>query len=80
MLTMMHPVSGNSDYLTFAPEVPMGNQSILSLILKVVALAMGVAVVVLGILGTATPTTLITLLGIGLFCLALWALQKDEGR
>jgi hypothetical protein len=48
-----------------------------SLILKGVALAMGVAAVVLSILGTS-PSTLITLLGIGLFCLAAWALQKGQ--
>jgi hypothetical protein len=48
------------------------------LILKGVALAMGVAVVVLGILGSASAGTLLTLLGVGLFCLALWALQKGQ--
>jgi hypothetical protein len=53
--------------------------SILNLILKGLALAMGVAVVVLSILGTAAPSNLITLLGIGLAALGLWALQS-EGR
>ena len=45
-------------------------------ILKAVALAMGVASLVLGILGTTTPQTNITLLSIGLFALALAAMQQ----
>jgi hypothetical protein len=49
-----------------------------SLILKGVALVLGVAAVVLSILGTASPSTLINLLGIGLFCLAAWALQEGQ--
>ena len=56
----------------------MQNQSLTSIIFKGVALAMGVAAVVLGILGGTSVTTLVTLLGIGLFCLALWALQKSD--
>lgn len=56
----------------------MNNQPIVPLILKGIALAMGVAAVVLNILGTGSASTLITLLGIGLFCLALWALQKGQ--
>jgi hypothetical protein len=59
-------------------EVNVSNQPIVPLILKGVALAMGVAAVVLSILGTGSPNTLVTLLGIGLFCLALWALQKGQ--
>jgi hypothetical protein len=54
----------------------MPTQPLSSLILKGLALAMGVAAVVLSILGTATPATLVTLLGVGIFSLALWALQK----
>lgn len=56
----------------------MSNQPLMSLVLKGIALAMGVAAVVLGILGTGSTTTLATALGIGLFCLALWALQKGQ--
>ena len=41
------------------------------IVLRGVALAMGVAVVVLSILKTADPATMIMLLGIGLFALAL---------
>ena len=51
---------------------------IVTLVLKAVALAMAVAVIVLGALGTATVTTQVTLLGIGLFGLALAALQQGE--
>ena len=40
-----------------------------------VAAAMGIAVVALSILGTATSTTLITLLGIGLFAVAAAVLK-----
>jgi hypothetical protein len=56
----------------------MNSQPIVPLVLKAVALAMGVVVVVLSILGTATGGTSTTLLGIGLFCLALWALQGGK--
>jgi hypothetical protein len=59
-------------------EVFVKNQRVFSLTLRGIALAMGVAVVVLSVLGTASASTLITLLGIGLFCLGLWALQKGQ--
>ncbi len=48
-----------------------------TLILKGVAVAMGVAVVVLQVLGAAAPSTLFTLLGLGLFTLAVSALQPE---
>ena len=48
----------------------------ISFILRAVAMAMGVAVIVLGILGTVETSALITLLGIGLFTLALDALDR----
>ena len=51
---------------------------IVTLVLKAVALAMAVAVIVLGALGTATIATQVTLLGMGLFGLALAALQQGE--
>ena len=50
--------------------------TIISLVLRAVALAMGVAVIVLGILGVAEVDTLVTLLSIGLFTLALDALDR----
>lgn len=44
-----------------------------ALILKAIALAMGVAVVVLNMMGVATVETSITLLAIGLLAMALGA-------
>ena len=54
--------------------------AIIDLVLRAVGLAMGVAVVVLGILGVAEASTMITLLGIGLFCLGLSALDKVDEK
>ena len=48
------------------------------LVLKAVALAMGVALVVLGVLDAAPVGTRTLLLGIGLFALALAALQTEN--
>ena len=53
-------------------------QGTVDLILKAVALAMSVASIVLGILKASTVETNVTLLSIGLFALALAALQKTE--
>lgn len=50
--------------------------SVLTLVFKAVALGMAVASLVLGILGTATVETMVTLLSIGLLSLALAALQS----
>ncbi len=55
----------------------MDSQSIISLALRGIAMAMGVAAVVLGILGTATVESLLTILGIGLFSLSLWSFQRS---
>lgn len=52
------------------------NKNTISTGLKGIALAMGVAVIVLNILGTLTVDTAVTLLGIGLSTLAVEALQK----
>jgi hypothetical protein len=52
------------------------SQGLVNLVLKAVALAMAVASVVLGILNAAGPDTQVTLLGIGLFTLALASLQS----
>ncbi len=54
------------------------NQPIMNLIFRGVALAMGVATVVLSILGAADDGTLITLLGIGLFAISLDALNRSR--
>lgn len=48
---------------------------IITLVLKALALAMGVAVVVLNILGVATAQMSILFLGFGLFCLAVTSLE-----
>ena len=54
-------------------------QRIISLVLKAVALGMAVVSVVLGFLPDAADVdTQVTLLGIGLFTLALDALQKED--
>ena len=53
-------------------------QNIVRLVLKAVAVGMSVASVVLGFLGTVDVTTQVNLLGIGLFALALVALQKED--
>ncbi len=47
-----------------------------TLILRALALAMGVAVVILHILGAADVGTMVLLLGIGLLALALTFLQE----
>ena len=54
-------------------------EGIVDLVLAAVALAMGVASVVLGVLGGADLDTHVTLLGIGLFALALVTLQRVGG-
>ncbi|HCB48887.1 MAG: hypothetical protein AMJ56_10470 [Anaerolineae bacterium SG8_19] len=52
---------------------------IISLVLKAVALGMAVVSIVLGVLpGAGDITTQVTLLSIGLFALAVEALQKEE--
>ncbi len=45
--------------------------SLMKTILKAIALALSIAVIVLGILGGTSVETLITLLGIGLFATVL---------
>ena len=51
-------------------------QAIVELVLKAVALAMGVATVVMSILGVVEASTLVLLLGIGLAALGLVALDQ----
>ena len=53
-------------------------QGTIHMILKAVALGASAAVLVLGILQATTAETSITLLGIGLFALALAALQNSK--
>ena len=58
---------------TAAQEDPTGSKvpALVELVLKAVALAMGVGVVALAIMDEVTPNDAIRLLGIGLACLAL---------
>jgi len=53
------------------------NKNILSVALKGIALAMGVAVTVLNILGTITVENSVNMMSFGLVTLALAALQKE---
>lgn len=53
-------------------------RDIFDLVLKAVALAMGVVSIILGILNAADVGTQVTLLSIGLFALALAALQSTQ--
>ena len=53
-------------------------RKITSLVLKALALGMAAASIVIGALGGASADTLVTLLGIGLFALAVAALQDAE--
>jgi hypothetical protein len=53
------------------------NKKIISTALKGIAVAMGVAVIVLNIIGTLTTSTAIDLLAVGLTALAIEALQRS---
>jgi hypothetical protein len=53
------------------------NKNIVSIALRGVAVAMGVAVIILNILGTLNTSSAINMLGIGLAALAIAALQKQ---
>jgi hypothetical protein len=52
--------------------------TIISFVFRAVALGMAVSVIILGILGAAETETLVSLLGIGLFTLALDALDRGK--
>ncbi len=52
-------------------------RTLTSVVLKAVALGMGVVTVVLSTLQTPAPETGLNLLALGLTCLALAAFQKD---
>jgi len=52
------------------------NKHIISIALKGIAIAMGIAVIVMNILGTLATGTGLTLLALGLAALAISALQK----
>jgi hypothetical protein len=50
--------------------------NLVEIVLKGIAVAMGIAVVVLNILGTLETSTAVTLLGIGLAALAIAGFKK----
>jgi hypothetical protein len=52
------------------------NKSIVTTVLKAIAVAMGIAVIVTSILGVLAPQAADLLLGLGLFALAVTQLQK----
>ncbi len=53
------------------------NTNLISTILKGIAVAMGIAVIVLNLLGTLGTSTAFNLLGLGLAALAIAALRKE---
>ena len=57
-------------------ETTKGNSNLITLIFKAVAVAMGIAAVVLNILGTATLQTTGILVGLGLAALAIVEMKK----
>jgi hypothetical protein len=58
-------------------QAQKSTHNLVNLALKGVALAMGVAVIVMNTLGTLTPTTEASLLGIAVAALAITALDKE---
>ena len=56
----------------------MKNKALISRILKAVALGMGTAVLVLGIMNVVNTEASVAMLSIGLFALALAALQDTN--
>ena len=54
------------------------NQETIARVFKAVALGMAIASIVLGIVNVTTLETNVTLLGIGLFALALVSLQEAD--
>ncbi len=52
------------------------NKNIVSIGLKGIAVAMGIAVIVLNILGTLNANNAVNMLGIGLAALAIAAMEK----
>ena len=57
-------------------EQTQNNRQIVNLVFKAVAVGMSVAAIVLGALGTANIPLLVTLLSIGLFCLAMASMKS----
>ena len=59
--------------------VSKGADDILNLVLKAVPLAMGVAVVVISLLGELDTVSGMTMLGVGLACVGMYQLKKKDG-
>ena len=74
----VYRANGDSIFVVINPDSNSMIQGTINLILKAVALGTSVAVLVLGILQAITAETGVTLLGIGLFALALYALQGTK--
>ena len=55
-------------------------KKLIDLIFKAVALAMGIAVIVLNILDQVDIKTSVIMLGIGLFCLSIYLLDGNENK
>ena len=58
-------------------QAQKSTRGLVNLVLKTIALAMGVAVIVLNTLGTLTVTTQASLLGIAVAALAITAFDKE---
>lgn len=56
----------------------MNKEQLLSFILKAVALAMGITVLVLSILNELDRTTVITMLAIAIICISLSSMMNDK--
>jgi hypothetical protein len=56
-------------------EHTQNTRQLVNIVFKAVAVGMSVAAIVLGTLGTANLPLLVTLLSIGLFCLAVASLK-----
>ena len=67
-----------ADSVSSGPFRRGGLQGILDLVCKAIALAMGVAVTVLTLLGELETSAAIAMLGIGLACLAISQLSGDK--
>ena len=57
-----------------------GIQSAISLAFKLVALALALAAIILGVLRAATLETYVMLLSVGLFALALTLITEHQGK
>jgi hypothetical protein len=72
-------MSSNTDLYTPKGDEQMKIDAIIDLVLKAVALAMGIASIVIGLIpGVVDASTQMTLLSIGLAALAIAALQQEK--